>query len=177
MIRKYFELGFSPLLIAPREKKPISASWQQWCVALPTDEIIDDWQAIYDISLKTNRYNIGIACGPASGIVALDIDVNDEAILDLCPPSPVRRKGKKGEVRFFKYHESLQKSFPIKGVGDFLSTGRQVLIPPSTHPDGMEYIWLTPDTLENFSKHDLPSLDLSFVDKLNPYKKFINALH
>lgn len=158
MFQEYYELGLSVIPVASNGKNPIIDGWSKYCEELPTQELIDKWDKM--------KVNIGVACGPASGILVLDIDTDDKEILDLCPPSPVRRRGKKGECRFFKYNPNIP-STSIPQI-DILSLGRQVLIPPSVHPDTKKpYVWITPDTLENFSVKDLPELDISFLSKLS----------
>lgn len=158
MFQEYYELGLSVIPVASNGKNPIIDGWSKYCEELPTQDLIDKWDKM--------KVNIGVACGPASGILVLDIDTDDKEILDLCPPSPVRRRGKKGECRFFKYNPNIP-STSIPQI-DILSIGRQVLIPPSVHPDTKKpYVWITPDTLENFSVKDLPELDMSFLSKLS----------
>lgn len=167
MFRRYYENGLSVIPVKPRGKNPVILEWTKYCFDKPSEADIDAWESA--------KYSIGLACGPASGVVALDIDTDDEAFKRDLPLSPVVRRGKKGEVRFFKYDEKIKSmSFPFI---DILSAGRQVVLPPSIHPDGMPYVWLTPDTLENFDVKDLPELDLSFLDKLrtNPSAPKIKA--
>ena len=167
MFRKYFEQGYVPIPIHKGGKHPaIAADWSKFCVSRPSDEQIDEW----DEQRIKNGWNIGVTCGPASGIVVLDIDVDDRAILDACPISPVARRGAKGEARFFRYDSSVQsRSWP--GL-DIMSDGRQVLVPPSIHPVTKKpYIWLTPDTIESIKPEELPLLDLSFLNRVLPMLK------
>jgi hypothetical protein len=154
--RRYYENGLSVIPVKPRGKNPVILEWTKYCFDKATEAEIDAWESA--------KYSVGLACGPASGIVALDIDTDDEDFKRNLPLSPVVRRGKKGEVRFFKYREEI-KSVSLPFI-DILSAGRQVVLPPSIHPDGMPYVWITPDTLEDFNPSDLPDLDLSFLEKL-----------
>ena len=158
MFVEYFEKGLSVIPIMKAGKAPIIPNWSRYCSELPLAQDVNKW----DIE----KNNIGIACGKASGIVVVDIDVNDKEILDICPPSPVVRVGAKGEARFFKYNPKI-KSQSIPHILDILSGGRQVVVPPSIHPVTKKpYKWITQFTLENFDVEDLPELDLSFMDKI-----------
>jgi hypothetical protein len=150
---RYLERGFSVIPVYLKGKNPAIAAWQEFCERLPTP----DQAALWD----RGNYNIGLACGPASGVVALDIDSDDKSILNACPQSPVVRRGAKGEVRFFKWRPDIT-SQSIPQI-DILSAGRQVVLPPSIHPSGTQYTWISPDTLETIDKDDLPDLDLSFL--------------
>jgi hypothetical protein len=113
----------------------------------------------------------GLALGKASNILALDIDTDDEEIIKLCPRSPLVKRGKTGETRFFKYDENI-KNFPRRQGGmdyfvEILNDGKQTVMPPSIHPDtGKPYFWLSPDTLPNFDIDQLPNLDISFLKQV-----------
>jgi hypothetical protein len=156
MFRRYFENGLSVIPVQFKDKKPAISKWSKYCDALPTEAEIESWEK--------GQFNIGLACGKASGIIAIDID--KDSALSLCPPSPVRRKGKKGEVRFFRYSDKIQ-SLKKHDLGiEIFSTGSQVLLPPSIHPEGMPYQWITPDTLETVKPEELPILDLEFITRL-----------
>ena len=146
------------------QKYPFITGWEKFCSELPSAELVQAWEKSYG----SHGTNIGVTCGPASGIIVLDIDTDDKKIMNLCPTSPVVRRGLKGEARVFKYSESI-KNFTSDQV-EILSLGRQFVIPPSIHPDTKKpYIWLSPDTLENFNKEDLPELDINFLNTLEPF--------
>lgn len=156
MFIKYYENGLSVIPVQKGQKFPVIKEWQKYCDELPAEEDVDRW--------NSGNYNIGIACGKASRVVVVDIDTDDKEILGRCPQSPVVRRGAKGEARFFKYNKDIEsQSVPLI---DILSSGRQVVVPPSIHPTTREpYIWLTKDTLDNFDLDDLPELhDLSFLN-------------
>jgi len=168
---KYFECGYVPIPIHHKGKNPaIKTDWTRWCRERPPESLIEEWDSDY----AKRGWNIGVTCGPASGIIVVDIDTDDPKVLDLCPPSPVRRRGQKGEARFFRYSPEIQsQSFPYL---DILSNGRQVLVPPSIHPKTEKpYIWLTPDTIETIRPEDLPELDTSFISKLMPQLRSVRT--
>jgi hypothetical protein len=153
MFVKLYERNLSVIPVVG--KATYIKNWSQYSLTLPSEEDVYKWE-------KT-KGNIGIVLGPASNLVCLDIDTDDQAVLDACPRSPVVRRGMKGEARFFKYTKNII-SEGIDGVLDILSIGCQVVVPPSIHPDTkLPYRWITPDTLENFDQNDLPELDLAFL--------------
>lgn len=167
MFREYVERSLSVMPIQANSKKPTLDDWSRFCIKLPLESELESWEFAYSVPRNSN---IGLCCGPASGIIALDIDTDDKRILDLCPPSPVRRRGKKGEVRFFKWREGINTAELLGKTVEVMSTGKQVVIPPSIHPDGMAYKWITPYTLDNFDVSDLPDFDMGFTTELQKFK-------
>ncbi len=154
----YMERGYSAIPIAKMGKYPMIQNWQVYSERLPTNEEAEKWDEQF------TGFNIGIVCGKASGIVVLDIDTDNQQILDLCPRSPVVRRGAKGEARFFKYSDNIpSRSIPMI---DIISTGRQIVIPPSIHPVTKKpYTWTTIYKLDGYDKDDLPELNIDFLDE------------
>lgn len=155
------EFGYSFIPVARGGKNPLIPEWQRYCERLPNEEEAEHWDARYA------GCNVGVTLGPASNLVALDLDINDPEILALAPASPVRKRGLKGETRFFRYNPGITTRHIRHPAIDVLSTGTQTVIPPSIHPETQEpYVWVTPDTLFDVRAEDLPDLDLSFLDVL-----------
>ena len=146
------------------KKVPIIKEWQKFNTDLPSSDEAKLWDE------KFPNHNIGICTGIASGIVAIDIDTDDEETLSIIPDSTVKRKGQKGEVRFYRYNPliSSQKRHDLK-IEIFSDSG-QVVIPPSIHPiTSLPYEWLTQLSLLDLStdRRELPELrDLSFIEKI-----------
>lgn len=161
MFTKYFEHGLSVIPLSKRTKKPFLQDWSKYCESMPAEETIESWE--HDFL----GWNIGLCLGPASGVIALDIDTENEQTMALAPASPVRKRGKKGETRFFRYSETtVSRKFHNLGV-EILANGNQTVLPPSIHPEtGLPYQWITPDTLLDIRAEDLPELDLAFLDIL-----------
>jgi hypothetical protein len=150
---KYRELGLSLIPIKAGEKRPAISEWQAYCERLPTEEEAEHWE-------ETMAPAYGVALGPASDLIAIDIDSDDANVLAAVPVSPVRKRGRKGETRFFRYNPEIP-SCKVAGCIDVLALGRQTVVPPTVHPETREpYAWLTPDTLENFAVSDLPRFTL-----------------
>lgn len=162
--RKYWESGFSVIPLRNKTKIPAIKGWDQFCNRLPGEDELSLWEKDYA------NLNIGLACGKASGVVALDIDTDDIEIVNAFPKSNIVKRGKKGETRFFKFVEgTISKAQQKTSSGlmlpvEVLSTGRQTALPPSIHPEtGKEYHWLTGVSLFD---EDLPEFPLIEVNRL-----------
>lgn len=159
--QQYIDAGFSVIPLIG--KRALTSGWQKYNYELPE----------FPLSLS-GQTGIGLCTGPASGIAAIDIDTDDKEILDLIPYSPVVRRGKKGEVRFYQYKKGID-SFKLDGhkIEIFSSSG-QVVLPPSIHPDTKRpYEWTSKETLLTLNKEYLPELDLSFLSKLKEQKPIL----
>jgi phage/plasmid-associated DNA primase len=128
--------GLPVIPLRPRLKEPLMLNWTQYKEKMPTPQEQDHWLRNYP------DCNIGLPLGPQSGCVAIDIDTSDPTLIDIiekiCGYSPWVRIGQKGKVLLYKYNG--QKPFKIKDVDghmicEMLSTGNQVVLPPSIHPN------------------------------------------
>jgi len=131
----YWKAGLAAIPLRENEKRPAISEWQVYAERLPTNEEQQSWLKAYQGG------NIGLALGPASGVVAIDIDTDDpvarQAIDRVLPPSPFERIGAKGAVRMYRY--SGERTARIQSdngmVCEILSGGSQVVMPGSIHPD------------------------------------------
>lgn len=163
MYFEYKEKNLSVIPLAFGQKYPFMMEWERFCEELPTDHEIDFWEEKYP------KNNIGLALGCASNIIAIDVDTDDPELLRkielILPPSPIRKRGKKGYTSFYRFNEENSAGFKLKPPGsrfplvEMLSTGNQTVLPPSIHPDTKKpYEWLTIDTLLSFDLELLPEL-------------------
>jgi putative DNA primase/helicase len=134
---KYWERGVPVIPLEPVDKRPVKAlyQWQKYAHAMPSQDEQDNWPLIYRNS------NIGLPCGPQSGIMVIDYDYNDPrveaAILSVLPRSPWKRVGQKGFILAYKYNGQPTKNIYEAGdkcVVQILSVGAQFVLPPSIHP-------------------------------------------
>ena len=153
--QRLFEKNLSVIPLMPGQKRPAVKEWSVFSSRLPTQEEIDKWSS-------KDGFNIGLVCGQASKIIAIDID--KEESIHKCPPSPVAKKGKKGLTRFFKYNGEVNIKRHDLGI-ELLSDGCQTVLPPSLHPDGMQYQWVG-ESLESFDINELPSLPYEFLKNI-----------
>ncbi len=135
---KYWARGIPVIPLRPMDKRPMVDKWSQYADKLPTQEEQELWLKI----CKTG--NIGLALGPKSGIAIIDYDYDnpevEAALLKALPRSPWKRVGQKGFALAYRYNNTPL--FHIhdetgKTIVDVLSTGSQVVLPPSIHPKTM----------------------------------------
>lgn len=120
-------------------KRPILNEWSQYGLEMPSEATRTHWLATYPDS------NIGLPFGAASGLCAIDIDTEDEALdkalMEVLPESPWVRVGAKGRGLIYRW--SGQKNFKLNGedrnmICEFLGQGNQMVVPPSIHPKTMK---------------------------------------
>jgi len=136
----YFTRGIPVMPLKPTTKIPLPVGWSNWADDHPlTAEIRKDW-----LRLPSNN-NIGLILGAQSGIAIIDIDIDDpvlvERLIAKLPRSPWHRFGRKGLALAYKHNPNLR-SFKIidpkeGALIEYLSSGNQVVLPPSIHPDTM----------------------------------------
>jgi len=118
-------------------------------------------------------HEFALLCGETSGIIALDIDSDEEEarIISVIPGAAkmLAKRGSKGRTIFFKYSpELLSRSWKKDGkvVLELLSDKRLTTIPPSKHREKgkPDYIWInSPDTpLEDFPREFLSVFDIFY---------------
>lgn len=128
-----------------------------------------EWQLAnhdYDeLTVKYPKCNIGLILGELSGVIAIDIDLIDQELIDralaILPASEIRKRGQKGLTLFYRYQGELPQKLFFNGSTaiELLSTGNQTVLPPSIHPETkLPYKW-DYESLLDCNAHDLPLLD------------------
>lgn len=163
--RKYWERGLA--VIPCVGKAPVTKFWQQYANALPDEATLSEWERSYAAC------NIGLACGAASNVIALDLDSDALISHPDIPRSTLVRRGRKGEVRFFKYRAGIpSRAFKHLKL-DLISAGKQVILPPSIHPETkIPYVWIGSD---DFS--DLPELPVDVIKTLERLEREAELAH
>lgn len=139
----YWAAGLPAIPLVERDKRPMLNDWPQYGTVMPVEAVQNHWVSMYP------RANIGLPFGSASGLCAIDIDLEQSdplfaAIMEKLPPSPWHRVGKKGVGLVYKW--SGQKNFKLRGednnmICEFLGLGNQMVLPPSIHPEtGRAYV-------------------------------------
>lgn len=137
---KYWAAGLPAIPLMEKQKRPAIQRWQMFADTFPTEEERKIWLEHFP------NGNIGLPMGAISGLVAMDVDTDDPAVLrvldQLLPKSPWTRVGKKGYIRVYRY--TAERTTRIKTatgmVCEILSKGTQFVLPPSIHPDtGLPY--------------------------------------
>lgn len=161
---KYWERGLS--VIPVLGKRPVQKEWNKWALELPGVAEQEAWLQMYSGS----EYGIGLVCGPASGLCAVDIDSDDERIIGAIeralPESPWHRVGRRGKVLVYKYRD--HRNFSIKdsdgkSIVDVLSLKKQFVLPPSIHPDTGKPYWANRELLDVLDAVRSPPSDLGDV--------------
>jgi hypothetical protein len=183
-------MGYHAMPAKPGEKVPghfeagswsHMARWQDWCGRMPPEFLHERWESWPDPGV----------CVAHGAVVGADVDTDRTdvaaAVVAALGPSPVRRRGQKGWMGYYRpgpgcgelgarlrwYHpdvystcEDGRRSWPP--LVELLLHGTQSVLPPTIHPDtGQPYIWLTPDTLEDTPLRDLPELPADPVARLD----------
>lgn len=160
----YYAAGISAIPIYPKMKRPCINAWSSFCTALPEPHVQQEFRE------RFGNGGIGVAAGPASGVVFIDVDSDEGselAVLEsLLPPSPFRKVGKKGYTLAYAFNG--EKPFKIKDskgrmIVELLSTGNQTIV-EGIHPDtDQPYTCNTPLYLV---KDQLPPLPRMFEEAL-----------
>lgn len=154
----YYARGVPVIPLHRRAKRPIPLDWSAFAEREVPEEIQKDWISSYPDG------NIGLVLGKQAGVVMIDIDTKDEALIglleDLLPASPWRRVGQKGAVLAYRWNGT--RTFRIKdargeSIVEHLSDRTQVVLPPSIHPDTQQPYVANRDLLDVIDH--LPVLD------------------
>jgi len=131
-------------------KHPIPSKWTE--VATDDKTQITEWWKVKP------QANIGIACGPESGIFLVDID-GDKSVERMkvfattrgadinSDLNTVKSKTSRGFHLVFKWDDrlaELKNWTKLSEDLDIKSTGGQFVAPPSAHKSGIQYEWITP---------------------------------
>lgn len=165
---KYWEKGLSVVPLQYHSKKPIPYGWSSYSDKLPDEATQKEWCKVHA------QGNIGLVLGQQSQIVVVDIDTNDPEIISLIdqcfPRSPWERIGAKGKVVAYRFNgEPTQRLDAIVNgkttrIVEILSTGAQVVLPPSIHPDTKKPYVANADLLDVYQ--NLPPLGKDAMERL-----------
>jgi hypothetical protein len=124
-IEKLRSLGLS--VIPCSGKRPMIEEWQQYNKKLPDEDLVEKWAEL-------DPPNVGLCVGPASGIIAVDVDIDDNKILEMLPKTPLTRMGRPGRLGMFFYKWNGEESKrALAGVDLYYSSGQVILT--GMHPD------------------------------------------
>lgn len=178
---KLIERGYCAVPAVPGTKVPgnfVGGRWirmadwtRRYRDRSPGEREVETWE-------RAAAGGICLIMGRASkGVVAVDIDT-DEAVApvtDALPPTPVKKRGQKGETLFFRNpHGVVSRAFTLihpdgrrQRLVDMLSEGRQTVLPPTTHPDtGKPYVWTGDRELADVDPEELPDLPADALDRI-----------
>lgn len=146
----------------PDRPPAASGEWKEYQDRLPTADEVRGWWKAHP------RLNVGVALGPVSGIVAIDIDDDDGEVLlqDLSggdlPHTWEYTTGKGRRLVYRLPPDKTVRSVPFKRLGTeieilrLMGRGGQIVLPPSAHPNGSVYRWKTLAGPDDMPAADVP---------------------
>jgi len=182
---KYFESGI--YTVPCKDKKPIIGyGWQKYCENPPDESHLSKW-----IETHSDANQLGLLLGPSTGKVAFDFDYAynpkkctiskedfakdririEKEIMELLPITYFGKVGAKGWTRFYAWNKLLvNRSTTRNGVGlfDFLSQGKQTIIPPSVHSilEDKKIIYKWIDESLEYGAGKLPELSMEIIETI-----------
>lgn len=146
----YHSLGWSVIPIKQGTKKPALKSWKRFQTQRPTEQELRDWFACRD------DLGIAVVCGKVSGgLTCRDFDDVDSyrawvaANPEPAATLPIVKSARGFHVYFLSDLDHTEKFTD----GELRGDRAYVVLPPSLHPDGKRYHWLTEPTA------NIPALD------------------
>lgn len=145
----YLKRGWSVIPIAPASKKPPATfKWTEFQERLPTPQEVEAWWRTWP------RAGVGIITGKVSGIIVLDVDTEKGAdanfIYRTYPTPLVAQTGSGGGHFYYAYPEGKDYVPNVVGKKDGRPTGYDlrgdggyVVAPPTLHPSGRCYDWIS----------------------------------
>ena len=142
---KYFQwlsTKFSIIPISPTSKAPIEKGWQKWCLEKRPFQEFDFIKMNFNGEIEI--LNAGVATGPASGVIVVDIDdpegfqqwTKNRDIENPLPSTFTVKSGGKSDHFYYQYPAdgNEYKKRNINGIFDVLGIGAQAIAPGSVHP-------------------------------------------
>lgn len=153
---RYFECGIP--VIPLNGKIPAVKNWERWASKEQTEDELE-W-----LIARFPQCNIGAVMGRWA--CALDIDTDDAEVLSAVPYSPLKRRGRKGQITLYAPN-TLPNDPGSKVPVELLNVGRQIVLPPSIHPDTKEpYIWNGLEDVLHFNMYELPTITQAQIDQV-----------
>jgi hypothetical protein len=158
---KCLEKRWSIIPIEPKGKKPL-IPWVKYQTELASREVVEGWWRQWP------EANVGIVTGKISNLVVIDIDIpgKEDQILEIAPTGRIAQTGSGGKHLFYQYPlEGHRAGSPgiknrvkmLDGV-DVRGDGGYVVAPPSVHPSGGLYSWVSQETSGRVSERLLKML-------------------
>ncbi len=144
---EYASWGWRVFPLLPKDKRPFPGS-HGFEDATTDPAQIKSWWA------KNPQANIGLATGPGSGVVVVDLDINSEKSKDGAAEwqamvagkpdkiVPCAKTGGGGYHLFFKSDDPAIRNRVISKSIDLRGEGGYVVLPGSIHPNGSKYEWI-----------------------------------
>ena len=168
----YVKNGMSVIPIGKGTKKAFLKGWDQYGSKQPTEEEINKWFGGKDDKKSNNGYELAVVLG-YNGLLGIDCDnlntpkiLFDSKIEDIAKKTWVVKTGRGYHIYYtynkdnggndksqYKNRETIKK----ENVIELYTGGRYFLAPPSRHPNGGQYKFLT--DIENVKIKELTELE------------------
>lgn len=151
MFKTFLDAG---LCVIPLSKGKPLVEWSKYFTIMPEADEVAKW----------NGKEYALVCGSVSGVIAVDIDIDDTSRIELLAGiSPVKKRGSKGFTAFYRYNDEKSQNWKNANgevICELLSNKRLTTIPPSPHrKTGKPYVWLDQSIIGT----ELPLLNDDFV--------------
>jgi hypothetical protein len=146
----YARRGWRVFPCVPGTKKAAVKEWPR--LATADSAQVDSWWR------RWPGCNVGVACGPGSGIFVVDVDTHGrdgaaalaKAVRDLGPLPPSVEQGTGGGGRHLVFRHPPGRAMRSRGGGktwaypglEIRGDGGAFMVAPSVHPSGERYRWL-----------------------------------
>jgi hypothetical protein len=148
---EYVDSGWSVLPVKPEEKRPYMTNWLQYTRTRANKQTVINW-----FNSLTGA-GIGVVTGKVSNMVVLDIESDCpypiEDILKRYPTQMYSRTGSGGYHLFYQYPTNVPRVANRVGIferADLRADGGFIVLPPTIHPSGGRYEWLSRGPLGAF---------------------------
>ena len=156
----YADSGLGVIPLAPKSKKA-QIRWKEYQTRLPTPDEVGGWWRTWP------HAGIAAVLGPASGMLAVDVDGPEahEELLRRLGAEPSAPKVLTGSGKPFRYHLLFRhpqgvgtraKITPWHSQLEFRGLGGLSVLPPSVHKSGKRYRWAPRRSLHDLDLPDLP---------------------
>lgn len=141
---EYASLGWSVLPVKPQEKRPLMQNWTQYIRSKASVGMLQSW---FD---NLSGAGVGMVTGRISNIVVIDVEStcpeSIESILRRYPTQLVSRTGSGGYHLYYQYPANVgtisNRVGLFEGV-DLRADGGFIVLPPTIHPSGGVYQWVS----------------------------------
>lgn len=171
------QLGWSVFPVAPRDKRPATSHGFK--------DASCDVATVEDMFGPNSAYNIGVATGSVSGdLIVIDADVKPEMGKDgvsfvetwqrehgAWPDTVEATSGGGGRHSYFKAPPGIKSSANAEHGVDVRAEGGYIVAPPSIHPSGAPYEWVTGASPFERDVAQVNDSVLDFISFLSPRSK------
>ena len=150
---EYLDSGWSVLPVKPEEKRPYMTNWLQYNKTRVSKSTMESWFT------NLTGAGVGVVTGKISNIVVLDVEsyckIPIEELLKRYPTQMVSRTGSGGYHLFYQYPTHVPHVGNRVGLFDGIdlrADGGFIVLPPTVHPSGGRYEWISrgiPGTFPN----------------------------